>query len=122
MIGLLVLSFLWVFGAIGCYFMYYIIKYITSKPLGSKTLLDGVLVQTFQSWILEGLMCLILKSLITLEHTSWTSSWIVGWAQYFSVILATLHLMFTEVTKISLMFHQEFFEEILDWKILLGTR
>ena len=62
--------FMWVTLSIGLFAIHTIADYVKQKC--NQTLLDGLYIQLLNNWFLEGIMYMMVYTLLDLQFTSWT--------------------------------------------------
>ena len=112
--------FMWIMLSIGLFAIHTIADYVKQKC--NQTLLDGLYIQLLNNWFLEGVMYLMVYTLLDLQLTSWTITWIFGWGMYLSYILSVIHLIYCLIYRISTIFFHDYTESLRIQRFLRYVR
>ena len=116
------LIFLWILSFIGCFIFYNLQKYLTSKAPGSKTILDEFYIKLITYWIFESSYTVIFMSVeIFSETIPWGLAVLLIYLKLLSVLLPFLHLLFSLLCNLILIFNPEIIQDVEDKKIIRLT-
>ena len=106
--------FMWIMLSIGLFAIHTIAHTIPHHPQQkcNQTLLDGLYIQLLNNWFLEGVMYLMVYTLLDLQLTSWTITWIFGWGMYLSYISSVIHLICCLIYRISTIFFHDYIKSL----------
>ena len=111
---------MWVTLSIGLFAIHTIADYVKQKC--NQTLLDGLYIQLLNNWFLEGIMYMMVYTLLDLQLTSWTITWIFGWGMYLSYIFSVIHLICCLLYRISTIFFHDYIETLRVQRFLRFVR
>ena len=116
------LIFLWILSIIGCFIFFNLQKYLKTKAPGLKTILDEFYIILIMYWIFESFYTVIFMSVQTLsESIPWGLEVFIVYLNFIIVMLPFLHLLFSLLCNLILIFIPESIEEIDDKKIIRIT-
>ena len=104
--------------SLSIYFIYQVIDYLQHKPPNLQTLLDGIYVQMFYSWILEVVCLVVFIVIIILDIKVWIVTVIVGNVVYGSVLLTAFYMLESCIYRLIIITKPGLIENMLDEDIL----
>ena len=113
------LIFLWILSIIGCFIFFNLQKYLKTKAPGLKTILDEFYIKLITYWIFESFYTVIFMSVQTFsESIPWGLEVLLFYLDFLMILLPFLHLLFSLLCNLILIFKPEIIEEIEDKKII----
>ena len=110
------LIFLWILSIINLQ------KYLKTKAPGLKTILDEFYIKLIMYWIFESFYTVIFISVQTFsESIPWGLEVLLFYLDFLMILLPFLHLLFSLLCNLILIFKPEIIEEIDDKKIIRIT-
>ena len=116
------LIFLWILSIIGCFIFFNLQKYLKTKAPGLKTILDEFYIKLIMYWIFESFYTVIFISVQTFsESIPWGLEVLLFYLDFLMILLPFLHLLFSLLCNLTLIFKPEIIEEVDDQKIIRIT-
>ena len=116
------LIFLWILSIIGCFIFFNLQKYLKTKAPGLKTILDEFYIKLITYWIFESFYTAIFRSVQTYsESIPWGLEVLLFYLYFLIVVLPFLHLLFSLMCNLILIFNPEIIEQVDDKKIIRLT-
>ena len=112
--------FMWIPLLIGLFAIHTIKDYVKQKC--DQTVLDGLYIQLLNNWFLEGVMYILVYTLLDLQLTSWKITLIFGWGMYFSYISSVIHLICCLIYRILTIFFTNHFDSFKATRVLRSVR